>query len=54
MGKWYKNKRRGLGKYFYINGEKFIGYWDDDRKHGRGRQFYPDGEWFVGNFYRGS
>ena len=27
---WVENKRTGYGKYFYQNGERYVGQWSDN------------------------
>lgn len=40
--------KNGLGKYFYQNGERYIGEWKHDLKEGKGQYHYTDGSYFEG------
>ena len=39
----------GLGKYFYQNGERYIGEWKKDLKDGKGVYHYTDGSYYEGS-----
>jgi len=41
-GTFKNDKKRGIGKMTYSNGDIYEGEWKDDQKHGRGTQTYWD------------
>ena len=43
IGNGKKEKRHGLGSYYWIDGRVYKGDWKDDKKEGNGKFIWPDG-----------
>ena len=43
------NLKDGFGKYFYQNGERYLGQWQKNMKKGAGTMHLFDGSHFKGN-----
>ena len=41
--------KNGFGKYFYQNGERYIGEWKQNLKEGKGVYHYTNGSYYEGN-----
>jgi hypothetical protein len=48
-GEVHQNKRYGLGKMTYSNGDVYEGYWVEDVIHGHGKMTFSDGTVYEGN-----
>ena len=35
-GNWMADKRNGVGKYTYVNGDTYEGDWENNLRHGHG------------------
>ena len=55
-GKYVKNKRNGIGKEYYENGQiKFIGNYLDGKRNGEGKKYYENGKIkFKGEYLNGN
>lgn len=40
--------KHGFGKFYYYNGELYIGEWVANKKQGEGSYFYTNGDRYVG------
>lgn len=43
-GHWDSQKRNGVGKNIYPNGDIYEGEWVNDKKHGKGKLIKADGK----------
>ena len=46
-------KRHGQGKFFYFNGDKFVGEYKNGKRHGQGTYFYANGDKYEGEYKNG-
>ncbi len=37
IGQWSANRKHGLGRYFFANGDFYDGEWFKDEAHGQGK-----------------
>ena len=51
-GYFTADKKQGIGKYCYSNGDIYNGYWFDDLRNGFGILKYHDGDWYEGMFVK--
>lgn len=35
-GEWFNGRKKGKGKFAYLNGATYDGQWEDDVRHGKG------------------
>ena len=47
-GQWKDNRRHGLGRCYYYNGDLYEGQWQRGIRHGKGTFFSASGERYVG------
>ena len=53
-GDWINDKREGNGKYYWENGEYYIGQFKNGLRHGKGIEYYSNGNIkYEGNFIDG-
>lgn len=45
------NKKKGLGKIVYENGDVYYGDWVDDIRDGKGKLEYKNGDVYEGDFF---
>ena len=51
-GEWNEDKRNGLGKNIWGNGDEYLGYWENDMQHGWGRNTWVDGSSYIGQYIK--
>ncbi len=39
-----------VGKYLFVNGDKYNGEWREGKRYGYGRYDWKNGEWYLGDF----
>ena len=47
-GEWYRDRKQGKGRLFWLDGASYDGYWKDDVRDGEGTFFYSNGDEYTG------
>ena len=49
-GDMLNNKRNGMGKILYINGDEYIGEWKNNKKEGNGTMLFNNNDIYIGKW----
>jgi hypothetical protein len=52
-GQLFQGRKQGKGKFFYLNGNTYVGDFKLDQKSGQGKMIYSNGSTYEGNWESG-